>query len=129
MRKYNVIIPADLDQQPEEHEVSAARIIARYLGATATFLQKRQGYRQNTPDIEVQDEEWEIKSPQSDKIDKVRRNISEAIRQSRNIVIDTRRTRILDEKILAFVKVNIKPRKNIRQLLIIKKDGKVEKIR
>ncbi len=127
--KYQVIIPDNLEQYPEPHEISAAHILCRYFNSTVTFLQKRHGYHQHTPDVIICDIEWEMKSPKSRKMDKIRQNIEQALDQSGSVVIDTRRTKIADEKILAMIERSAPAWKKIKRLIVIRKDKSVQPIR
>ncbi len=123
-----VIVPADLCKVPEPHEISAAEILADYFDAPVIFIKELNRYRQSTPDVLVGDTEWEIKSPKSSKMDKVRRNIDKAIDQAPNVVLDTRRTSIPDKKIIAYITVEVRRHRLLRRLLVIDKRKRVSVI-
>jgi hypothetical protein len=113
---------------PEEHEVTAARILAQHYGCTVEFLQPLNSYKQKTPDFRMLNKEWELKSPQG----KTKRTIADAItlakKQSPNIVIDARRTVLTDDYIYREA-VKAKTRSSrIKRLVLIGKDKKVLEI-
>ena len=68
---------------------------------------------------------WEIKCIESNKMDKVRRNISAALDQSENIVIGTFRTDILDDKIVSYIARRFTKIKKIKRLKVITKTHSV----
>ncbi|MCL2095114.1 hypothetical protein FWH13_03265 [Candidatus Saccharibacteria bacterium] len=60
-----VIIPPDLDQYPEPHEISAAKILAAHFETQVIFLKRNLNYKQKSPDVRFLGLNWEIKSPKS----------------------------------------------------------------
>ena len=62
---------------------------------------------------------WEIKSTGSIKHTSIKDHLKRAIKQSKYIVIDTRRVKVSDEKVIATVKHVAREYPSIRKLLCI----------
>ena len=83
-----VILPDNLMQQPEPHEIEVARILARYFKTDVLFLEPINSYKQRTPDIIMSGVEWKIKVPVGgSKKSTIEKQIKKATRQSNNIVV------------------------------------------
>jgi len=124
-----VNISNSISPPPEEHEISAAWIIARHYKCRIVFLKPRDGYKIKTPDFIMKALEWEIKSPTGKAKRTIRNNIDLAKVQSENIVIDTRRTSIADELIERELKKQCKIKTRISRLIMITKNEKVLEIK
>jgi hypothetical protein len=124
--KYRVIIPHGMQPLPESFELSAANILAGFFRADVTFLLVTSD---KTPDIVVNGVRWEIKSP----IGKGKRNlqhqIHRAIRQSKNIAFDARRSKIDIRKTRNYLNNYVKEDKRIKRLVLITKTEQVEVIK
>lgn len=83
-----IIIEPGVDVWP--HEKRTAEALAQR-GLDVRFVRKRDGEHIRTPDIVIDGEMWEMKSPQSSDMDKVRKNLRKALGQSRNIIFDSQR--------------------------------------
>jgi hypothetical protein len=127
--KASVVISPSITPPPEEHEVSAAWILARHYSCTIEFLKPLGGYRMHTPDFVMMAVEWELKSPLGDKRRTIRNNLDLAKEQSPNIVIDTRRTKLRDDWIEAELRRQIKIKKRIYRIIMISKDERVVEIK
>ena len=123
MTEYNVIIPTNLKPQPEPHEVSAAAILANYFKSDAIFL--RRVVNAKSADILIGGTVFEIKSP----IGKGKRNIQHtlmaALRQSKCIVFDARRSKLHMARITSELQRQYKLTASMERLLLIKKDRTV----
>ena len=118
-------ITMQVGAEPTASDIMVANIFAK-LGHDVDFIAANKGYMVRTPDIHMDRIDWEIKCIESDKIDKVRRNISTALGQSGNIIIGTFRTSILDEKIIRYVQRHVLPKKKgIKRLKIVTKTHEV----
>ena len=51
IREAKVIIPPNLDNPPESHEVELAWILARHYGQSIEFLKPIDDYKRTTPDF------------------------------------------------------------------------------
>jgi hypothetical protein len=94
-------------------------------GKNIEFIAPDTRYKVHTPDIKMDGKKWEIKCPESNRMDKVRRNIDTAIKQSMNIILGTFDTDIPDEKIIRFTKKYVRNRKKIKKVIIITKHKKI----
>ena len=121
----SVVIPSNVKPPPEEHEVSAAWILARHYSCIITFLPKLEGYKLKSPDFSMHSLVWELKSPSGNAKRTIRNNIDLAKLQSGNIIIDARRTVLPDEWIEAELRKQCDIKKNILRLLMVTKDKKI----
>jgi hypothetical protein len=124
--KYQVIIPSDTNPLPETHEVSAAQIISNYLHSNAEFI-IRTNYK--SPDVEIGGVLWEIKSPTGTGKRNIERQLQLAMKQSDNIVFDSRRSKINITKIRNRLIYQANLTKRLKRLLLITKTGIVEVIK
>ena len=123
--KAQVIIPSNIKPPPEEHEVSAAWILARYYNCTITFLPKLEGYKLKSADFSMQGLLWELKSPIGNSKTTISNNLINAKQQSPNIIFDARRTKLADTKIEKELVKMLAAKKSISKLILITKDEKV----
>jgi hypothetical protein len=110
---------------PDYSEQMVADALALKRGKNVEFIKPDTRYKIHTPDIKMDGETWEIKCPESDKMDKIRRNIDDAVKQSRNIILGTFDTNIPDEKIVRFVRKYVKNRKKIQKVILINKQKEI----
>jgi len=82
--------------------------------------------RKKTPDIEVNGTKWEIKSPIGNGKKTIDNNMRAAHKQSRNVVLDLRRTKLHQNKTIARINYYLStgPHK-IKHLKIITKTQKI----
>jgi len=72
---------------------------------------------------------YEIKSPKTDKLSAVERNLKRATKQSGNIIIDSRRmSKLRDVTIQKFLMQKLKQQKTIKQILFINRKHEVTDI-
>ncbi|MDR1816391.1 MAG: hypothetical protein LBR00_06970 [Clostridiales Family XIII bacterium] len=126
--KAEVIISQSIIPQPEDHEVSAAWILARHFNCRIEFLKPLGGYKMHTPDFVMNALEWELKSPEGDKRRTIRNNLDLAKEQSPNIIIDTRRTKLKDDWIEAELRRQIIIKKKIYRIIMIRKNESIVEI-
>ena len=115
-----VIIPADANPWP--HEKRIATILAK-AGHVVEFIPET---NIKTPDIYVDRTIYEMKSPISDKVDAVERNITRALAKSPNVIFDSSRMRNLRD--IQIIRELIKLRKagkGLRKLLLINKQEEI----
>ena len=103
------------------HEKIAVDFLAAEAGYDVTFLVPNRSKGAKTPDIEMQDLPWEIKSPKGKSSRTIENNLRSALRQSQNIVLDLRRMdgRIPTEKLLSEVERQFSLAKSIKRLIVI----------
>ena len=120
--KAQVIMPADLPNLPEQHEIEVAWILARHYQQVIEFLKPVNDYMRKTADFIMNGAVWEIKSPMGKSKRNVERQIKRALTQSQNIIFDGRRTAIPDEVLLNRINYVASQRTKIRKLVFIGKN-------
>ena len=123
-----VIIPANLPNPPEPHEVEVARIISKHYQQTIEFLKPIDDYKRKTPDFVMVGILWEIKSPQGKSRATIGRTLKKASKQSRNIIIDCRRMALPYEKIVSMLRFELSKRRQIKRVVLIAKNKEVVEI-
>ena len=123
-----VIIPASHPNPPEPHEIDVAWILARHFRCTVEFLIPIDDYMRKTADIIMHGVEWEIKSPAGDSKSTIGNQFRTASRQSKYIVIDTRKTTLEFVSIEKSVHHEIKKRVTIKKVILINKSAVVIEI-
>ena len=115
-----IIIPAG--RRPWPHELRAANILAM-AGHNVEFLPESSI---KTADILIDGIEYEIKSPFTNKPDKLERNIKRGLKQAKNIVFDSSRVKGLrDDQLRRFLVNKAKQQKQIGELLFITRHGRI----
>jgi hypothetical protein len=120
--KANVLIPANMDSQPERHEIEVAWIIAEYFNCEVKFLKPVDSYKRKTPDIEVNRIQWEIKSPIGNSRKTIANQLRRASAQSKYIIFDCRRTKIADVIIENRICNELLNHRSINKVLLVKKN-------
>ena len=120
-----VIIPTDHPNPPEQHEVDVAYILARHYQTVVEFLVPVDDYKRKSADILMQGIAWEIKCPTGDSKSTIRNQFRRASKQSKNVIIDARRTKLKYESIQKEVLHQIKERPYIKKVTLIDKSEKV----
>ena len=120
-----VIIPTSHPNPPEPHEIDAAWVLARHFRCTVEFLIPVDDYKRKSADIVMLGVEWEIKSPHGASKSTIGNQFQYASKQARNLILDTRRTKLDYAIIENRVLVEIKKRPAIKRVLLINKSGVV----
>ncbi|MCL1983155.1 MAG: hypothetical protein FWG53_08755 [Clostridiales bacterium] len=123
-----VIIPASHPNPPEPHEVDTAMVLARHFQSIVEFLIPLDDYKRKSADIAMLGVEWEIKCPSGTSKSTIGAQFRRASKQAKNIVIDTRRTKLKFEDIEKKVLIEMKKRTAIKKVIIIDKFEKVVEI-
>lgn len=122
-RRYEVIIKTKPDDAPREHELSAALILAYHFKTDVIFIRPE---TKKTPDLEINGVKWEIKSPKGGAKKTIENNLRAARKQSFNIVLDLRRTKLHQSKAEARVRFYlVSAPGNIKRLILITKTHKI----
>lgn len=107
------------------HELLTAKALSK-AGHTIEFRTVGGKRYTKTPDILMNGESWEIKSPTSYKLAAVERNLKKAYRQSPNIVFDSRRMgKLPDTSIQKELKKQFSLTGHIKNLLFINRKREV----
>jgi hypothetical protein len=104
----------------EPHEALAADVLALN-GFDIKFLKPLNTYKTKTPDISMKGIDWEIKSPTSSEKTTIRNIVHKATKQSRHLIIDTVRTNLNDDLIIAQLEVSVAKHRRIKKLIVITK--------
>ena len=121
-KTYQVIVKTSLRDAPQKHELSAALILAKHFKTDVTFLRPQVD---KTPDIDIRGELWEIKSPVGKGKRTIDNNFAKARRQSRNIVVDLRRSKMHQSKANARIRFYLSTPHHFKKVLVITKARKV----
>ena len=119
-QKGHVIIPAG--RRPWPHELRVADILAM-AGHVVEFIPES---NTKTADIYLDGVEYEIKSPFTNKTDKIERNIKRGLKQSKNIIFDSSRiVQLRDDNLRRFLVNKARTQKQIGKLILITKHGQI----
>ncbi|MDR0398388.1 MAG: hypothetical protein LBH33_01090, partial [Endomicrobium sp.] len=102
------------------HEIPTALFFNR-LGYDVEFLPCSYDSYIRTPDIKMNGQIWEIKAPKGNAKRTISHCLQKAIKQSSYIIIDTRRTNMVEAKIISHAKREFKVMRKIKMLYIILK--------
>ena len=117
-----LIIPSNLDNPPEENEIQIAQIIAEHYNARVEFLRPVDDYKRKTPDIMFKGQLWEMKSPMGKAKSSIERQLKRALKQSKNVIIDGRRSVLADDMIELELRRQCVLRHSMRKLVFITKN-------
>lgn len=79
-----------------------------------------------TVDVLIDGLAYEIKSPKTDKLSAIKRNLKRAVKQSSNIIIDSRRmSKIHDATIQKFLLQKLKQQSSIKKLLFVNRKHQI----
>ena len=114
--KGSIIIPAGLNIW--EHELKTAQVLANK-NYVVEFVMVSTEQRVKSADVVIDGVLYEIKSPKTDKLSAIERNLKRATKQSCNIIIDSRRMHKLhDATIQKFLIQKLRQQKTIKSILI-----------
>jgi hypothetical protein len=101
------------------HEILTAKALA-CAGYEIEFKINKNIEFTKSPDIMINNEDWEMKSPRSTKLVAIERNLKKAYHQSKNIVFDSQRMgRLPDKSIQKELIKQFNLTKNIKKLLFV----------
>lgn len=86
----------------EAHEYVTINVLLE-LGEDVELVKKSRTPHTKSPDIVMRGMDWEMKSPTGKTKRPIERIMHRAARQSENIIIDLRRTKILDKDLVTFL--------------------------
>lgn len=123
MIKTKIIIPNGIDIWP--HELKTAQALAKS-GFTVKFIQSTKIDHNKSPDVLINGLKWEIKSPKTDKLSAIERNLKRATKQSENIIIDSQRmSKLHDSTIQRKLSEKFATQKTIKRLLFVNRKRQV----
>ena len=119
--KGSYFVPADRDPWP--HEIMSAKALAK-AGYTVVFLSEKGD--KTICDAKMGGQEWEFKSPKTDKLSQIENNLKKATKKTGYIVVDSYRIRNLpDKKIQQYLITRFKDNKSIKRLLYINRKREI----
>ena len=123
-----VIIPVNHPNPPESHEVDTAMVLARNYQSTVEFILPVDDYKRKSADVAMQNVEWELKCPIGSSQSTIQNLFRRASKQAKNIIIDTRRTKLEYEIVRNRVLFEMKKRPYVKRVILIDKFEKVVEI-
>ena len=124
-RAGSVIIPEGMKPYPESHEKELAAILVRHFSADVEFLLPIGGYKTKTPDAVIMGVLWEFKSPIGNSKKSTIQAQFNGLKQSRNLVIDGRRTKLDDALIQRQIQREIAEHKRVGRILFVTKSAEI----
>lgn len=121
--KSRIIIPGDA--YPENHEIATAHVLANLNLGDVEFLVPSRTQGVCTPDITWRGLDWEIKSPVGAGKRMVEGLLRKALRQSKNVIFDNRRSRTKSLVILKELRRQAKMTHSLKRLVFIDKEEDV----
>lgn len=122
---YSVIVPKELYPKPSNREMTAAYILIDFFNSDIKFVIRNNN---KTPDFLIRGKYWELKSPTGNGKYNLQHALRNAAKQSENIIIDARFSKIHINKIKNELNYQFKHSKNIKRLLLIDKQKNVVEI-
>lgn len=124
MRKKNgrTIIP--LGVFPEIHELETAAVFLAE-GTDVEFLLPSRIKGMRTPDVKIDGVLWEIKCPTGNGKKTVEKQLQRASGQSKNIIFDSRRTRLDDAYTQKELNKQSELSRSLKRLIFINKSGEI----
>ena len=113
-----------LNTVPEKNEFEVARYFANR-GKDIVFIRPSQIPNTHTPDILMDNVEWEIKSPLGNSKRTIEANFRHAVKQSHYIIFDLRRIKVPEKQCMTQLEKEFKGRPYVKRLLVIKKNGEL----
>jgi hypothetical protein len=117
--KQNIGVLTPDKYKPKKAELEAAWILAEHYGVTVRILRPSMRYREKTPDFSIGTSLYELKTPISAKVQKVEQLIREATRQAENVVIDARRTKIHERRMIEVCRGRLEHIKSLKHVTLI----------
>ena len=95
-RIIDVVIPDGYKISSAERE--AAWILANHQKTVVRILRPAGGFMEKTADLVINDSRYELKTPLSAQFRSVEKLIRQATKQSENVIIDSRKTKITEKR-------------------------------
>ena len=123
--EYSVIVPREVNPKPSAREMSAAYILNDFFKSDVKFVVRSDN---KTPDFLIKGLYWELKSPTGNGKYNLQHALRSAAKQSENVIIDARFSKIHINKIKNELNYQFKRSRNIKRLLLIDKQKNVVEI-
>ena len=122
MPKYRIILPTNLRPSPARYELTAAQLLAEYFKTDVEFIIRS---NHKTADFLIDGMRWELKSPTGTGKYNIQHQVKAAAKQSSNVIIDARRSKMHIIKLRNELKRQFTYTKPINRLILIEKDKKI----
>ncbi len=120
--KSGKIIPNGVS--PEKHELDMVLVFTQ-LGYDVEFIPASSTPHSKTPDVIISGKEWEMKSPVGHSKSTLEHSFKKAAKQSENIIIDLRRTKVEEAIAISQLEGLFRKSKRVKRLKMISKKGKI----
>lgn len=108
---------------PHELETAQALVAAGY---SVHFVRGCNAPRMHKADVEINGQLWEIKSPETNRVERIQDILGKALHQAHCIIFDSRRMRKpSNDKILLTLKKAFPSFRSLRHLIYVDKSGNV----
>lgn len=108
----------------EKHEYRTILLFTE-IGIDIELIPKSERKGIHTPDIVMNGLKWEIKSPKGEGKYLMQNTIQKAVKQSRNVIVDLKRTKRSQGRCLQELKNEFDKSKSLQRLKIITKSNKI----
>ena len=122
-KKYGVDIPKEYKIKPDELE--AAWILVKHYKTDVKVLKPSDRFMQSTADFIINDVQYELKTPITSKVDKIERMIRRATKQSGNVIVYMRDTKITEKRMIEICKDRLQHVKKLKKVILINKSKKI----
>ena len=116
-RIIDVLVPHGY--KPPKKDIDAAWVLARYYKTVVNILRPVNKYKVKTPDFHFNDQDYELKVITSTQVRQLLHLLEIAKNQSRNIVIDIRKTKISEKRATEICQKFVENHKKYKISLII----------
>ena len=118
-----IIFEGQSRKQLRFHEVNAILLLLDYFDTDITCIAPGAG---KTPDLRINNIEWELKSPQGNGVKTIENILKKAAKQSKNIILDFSRIKMNGNQALSRMRYYLHNNKHgIKRLIVITKNHKV----
>ena len=119
----DVVIPDGYKISSAERE--AAWILANHYKTIVRVLRPTDRYMEKTADFSIDDSQFELKTPTSAQVKNVEKMVRQATKQSENVVIDSRKTKITEKRMVEICVELLAIIKNLRRIVLIVNKKKI----
>ena len=116
-RVIDVVIPDGFKINNAERE--AAWILANHYKTTVCILRPTGRFREKTADFIIGDSRYELKTPTSSQVRTVEKLIRQATEQSENVIIDSRKTKIIEKRMIEICIDRLANIKKLNKIVLI----------
>ena len=120
---HKLIFENEKRQQLRHHEINAILLLLEHFDSDIVCICPGSG---KTPDLKINGEGWELKSPQGDGAKTIENILKKAVKQSPNVILDFSRIKMNGNQAMSRTKYYLRNNKHgIKKLIVITKSRKV----